>query len=235
MDSPMRTAGRELTGVAAVAGGVWLAVAAGPVHGTAVAGALCILLAIPDSDLAEVALWIAAGCGVAGVAGWAIATLFLVEVPPTAGLGAGIAVGGGLGAAVRLLVFEKGDSQAETMTVEMADGDAPEPEPADLFEASPDPLLYYHGTGDGALVRAVNPAFEERFGVTEAGVDGVALADAVRVSDPDSVTAAATGGEQFDAVLRCETGEGIQEMRVRVVPVGKKWGYVVYTELAAGS
>ena len=66
--------------------------------------------------MAELVGWIGAGAAVFGLVGLAIATAFVSEVPPAAGLGAGIAVGGGFGAVVRLLGFERVESTEDVTT-----------------------------------------------------------------------------------------------------------------------
>lgn len=195
------------------------------------AAAAFVLFAIPGNDLLDVGLWIAAGCGVLGVAGWVVVTLFFSTVPPAAGLGAGIAVGGGVGAVVRLLAFGEDGSQSETVTVDMDDSETPGPRPADLFEANPDPLLYYDTSDGEPVVRAGNPAFEGTFGGTDDALDGATLPAALNVVDGDDIVRAATAGEPFDAVCRCETAGGMDDLRIRVVPVGGGTrGYVVCTE-----
>ncbi|MEF8815139.1 MAG: hypothetical protein V5A55_15225 [Halovenus sp.] len=209
---------------------VGLGVAADVSLGTAGTAAVLVVFAIPEGDLLEVGLWLAAGCGVLGITGWVVATLFFSNIPAAAGLGAGIAVGGGLGAVMRLLVFGQEESQAETVTVDMDDGKTPGPRPADLFEASPDPLLYYT-SGEGPVVRAGNRAFEETFDVGDNALDGTSLPEALMTADSDDIVRAATAGETFDAVRRCETVGGERDLRIRVVPVGDgTHGYVMYTE-----
>ncbi len=211
---------------------VGLGVAADGSLGTAGTAAVLAVLAMPESDVLDIGLWLAAGCGVLGVAGWVVVTLFFSNVPAAAGLGAGIAVGGGLGAVMRLLVFGEEGSQAETVTVDMDDRRAPSPKPADLFEASPDPLLYYDASGEVPVVRAGNPAFEETFDVGADALDGASLPEVLMTADSDDIVGAAAAGEALDAVRRCETGSGERDLRVRTVPAGDStYGYVIHTEL----
>lgn len=184
-------------------------------------------------QMAELVGWIAAGAAVFGLGGLAIATAFVSEVPPVAGLGAGIAIGGGFGAVVRLLAFERVE-ETEDLTIEpdRSVTDVPAPEPADLFEASPDPMLYYADDGDGPVVRAANPAFAETFDVPVDDAIGTELAEMLATSDPQAVVDAAAAGTSFDDTRSCATSEDERPFRIRVVPVdvtsGTR-GYVVYT------
>lgn len=192
--------------------------------------AMAVLLVSPSSERSQLSLvlWIAGGSVTLGVAGWLGMTI--TGGPVMGGVAAGLAVGGGLGAVVRLFAFSSPGSQAETLTVEMDDAGTPT-EPADLFVANPDPVLYYDG-GDTPTVRAVNPAFEEAFGISEATVENEALSDALMTSETAAITAAARDGTQLDDVVDCERPAGDQPYRVRVVPVGdpsQSSGYVLYT------
>jgi len=114
--------------------------------------------------------------------------------------------------------------------VDMDETEAPGPRPADLFEASPDPLLYYDTAGGAPVVRAGNPAFEATFGVADDTLDGTALPAALGAADGDDITSAATAGKELDAVRRCETADSAHDLRIRVVPVGDGTrGYVMCT------
>ena len=121
--------------------------------------------------------------------------------------------------------------QPESMTVRMEQGN-PGPQPADLFEAHPDPLLYYANEGEGPVVRAANDAFVEAFGVPAGAVEDAALRDTLMIAAPtEEVVDAAARGGTFDEVLACE-GEGVAQFRVRVVAVSDEVGargYVVYS------
>lgn len=211
---------------------VGLGVAADGFFGTAGTAAVLAVLAMPESDILDIGLWLAAGCGVLGVVGWVVVTFFFPSIPAAAGLGAGIAVGGGLGAVMRLLVFGEEESQAETVTVDMDEQRAPGPKPADLFEASPDPLLYYDASGEVPVVRAGNPAFEATFDVGDDALGGASLPEVLMTADSDDIVRAAAAGEALDAVRRCETGNGERDLRIRTVPAGDSaYGYVIHTEL----
>jgi PAS domain-containing protein len=179
---------------------------------------------------------IAAGAIGLGLILWLVATgTTLLPVSALIAAGVGLAVGGGLGSVVWL--FAVGDEEVDTggsVTVDM-DGQGaagPAPEPVDLFEASPDPILFYAETPEGPVVRAVNPAFVSAFGVTSDALDGVPLREGLLVTEgAEDVVAAARAGETFDEVLACEGENGTQSLRVRLAATGRDRtdGYVLYT------
>jgi PAS domain-containing protein len=201
---------------------------------------LALLLAGPtgrDGVLGHVG-WIAAGAVTLGAIGFVTGTMVEGFLTPVLAAGMGIAVGGGLGAVVRLLaVGETEATTPETMTVTNEEAQTttsrPEPRPADLFEHAPDPVLYYGDSGDGPVVRAVNPAFEAAFGVSANAVTDAALGDAAMVTERAAdLDAAARDGGGFDAVVDCETPDGTATMRIRVAADASGEttdGYVLYT------
>jgi hypothetical protein len=178
---------------------------------------------------------IASGAVVTGaVVGLVAAVTELVPFSPLVAAGIGIAVGGGLGSVVWLVSLDDEEPDTgETVTVDMDEGDAvPTPEPVDLFEASPDPILFYTETPDGPVVRAVNPAFTDAFGVTSEALDGTPLRDGLFVADDaEAVLEAARASDVFDEVVACETEAGDSEMRLRIAATGRSRtdGYVLYT------
>ena len=186
--------------------------------------------------------WIAGGAAVLGAIFWGIGTVASLAVSPELLLAAGIAVGGGLGGVVRLLSGEDAPENPDE-TVTFTRGAAsetrstPDPRPADLFEESPDPILYFDDSGEGPVVRAVNPAFESVFGVTSAAVEEAALGDAHMVSDRgDAIVRAAGTGAEFRATLDCETADGEVPCSVRLATVRDDVGvrgYVIYTPVTA--
>jgi PAS domain-containing protein len=222
---------RSLGLLAAAALAVTAAGAGGPAAGAAV-----LFVAAPGGDgLRAFLVWIVAGAAAFGVLGWAAATLLLPGLSATLLLGAGLAVGGGVGAGARFLATgerEPGEP-GESVTVDMAEEERPDPQPADLFEASPDPILYYDATGDGPVVRAVNPAFEATFGVSVDSVTEAGLADALMATEgADRIVAGAADGEPVDETVACETADGTARFRVRVAAVDTARGtrgYVLYT------
>lgn len=229
--SPGRRAALAATALSAVAllGG-WT------VDGHAVAGLGLLLFGTSgDRSLRGLVVAIAVGAVVVGAIAWLASGILGGPLSTGVAAGLGIAVGGGLGSVIWLLaVGEEEPERPEEVTVDMGeDEDLPEPEPADLFEASPDPILYYGGPEP--QVRAVNPAFVETFDVEATAVEGVPLADALQVgSGSAALVDAATAGRAADETLPCETGDGTVELRVRVIPVGsgdRPAGYVVYGPL----
>lgn len=185
--------------------------------------------------------WIVGGSAVLGGAFWGLGQVVSLGVPPELLLAAGVAVGGGLGGVVRLLGGEE-DSEVPDETVTFTRGSSsesggtPDPRPADLFETSPDPLLYFDNSGDGPVVRAVNPAFESVFGVTSTAVEDAALGDANMVTDrSDAIVRAASTGADFRATVDCETADGEDTCAVRLATVTDDVGvrgYVIYTPIS---
>jgi len=184
-------------------------------------------------NMLELLLWIGGGACVLGAIGWASGAV--AGVAPVVGLATGITIGGGLGGVVRLMVVEDTTDTSETVTIDDTDkSPSPSPEPADLFEANPDPILYYDDSGDGPVVLAVNPAFEEKFGVPETGVMNAGLADALMTPDPSAVVEAAKTGEPLDIIRTCETADGETEKRIRIVSVDSErgsHGYILYSDV----
>lgn len=186
-------------------------------------GSLAAIAVPATGGVVSVAVWIAAGAGVFAALGWAVATV--AGFPPRLPVGIGIALGGGIGAGTRYIAAAEEAEEGESVTVEMDRADDPEPEPADLFEASPDPILYYDAAEAGPVVRAVNPAFEGTFGVDTAALAGTPLAEGLMADG--EVAAAVAAGESADAVA-CNTDAGEKRFDLRVAPVGETRGYVVY-------
>lgn len=208
----------------------------------AVAGPVLLVGLAGGHNLSSLLGWIGGGAVAVGALLWGVGTLFSVPFPPELLAGFGIAIGGGLGGVIRLLaVGEQEPETDETVTFERGGaGDAdstPEPRPADLFEESPDPILYFDDSGDGPVVRAVNPAFESVFGVTVEAVEGAALADASMAADRvDDLVAAASAGEAFGETVTCETAAEDGRFRLTVAArtddAGTR-GYVCYTPIEA--
>jgi PAS domain-containing protein len=188
-------------------------------------------------DFLVLVVTILAGTVVGGVLGWGVAQ---VTAPTAVGLATifGAAIGGGFAAVIRLFVFADATPQeTESVTIgSESSNDAetvPDPEPIDLFEGTPDPILYFDDAGDGPVVRAANPAYAETFGVAAESVERAALGDALMVTARgDAIVAAAGAGERFDERVACETGTQTRPFRVRTVTIesiaGTR-GYVLYT------
>lgn len=183
------------------------------------------------ASVGSVLVWMLAGAVICGGIGWLVATG--VDEPPIVGLASGFAAGGGLGAVVRLLVYPTAQNRPETVTVEM-DEQARGAEPADLFEAHPDPVCYYSGE-EIPTVRAANPAYAETFGVSLSTIENADLDGALMTAETDPFVAAVESGEQFEATVACETPDDDATYLVRVVPTAgesRTDGYVIYTPLA---
>lgn len=198
----------------------------------AAAVALPVIMVTPmDRGLFGILLWIVAGAVVLGAVGWAIVTVLAPHLPPVVGLGIGIALGGGFGAVVRLLALEDPVDTTETVSVDAAsDESVSGPEPADLFEAHPDPILYYDTADDNPVVRAANPAFVDSFDVSASMVEGTPLGDALMFRDTDALVTAIRENERYDAVHTCDTVEGEVSFRVRTATTADATaGYVLYT------
>ena len=221
----------------AAAGLVGVSTAAGADTGLVLAAP--ILLVGPDDGfgLRNQLLWILASALVGGGLGYGIATL-AAPAATTIALGFGIAVGGGLGAVVRLFVVEDADAvepDEVTVSSSSAEPSVPDPQPVDLFDEHPDPVLYFDDSGGGPVVRAANRAFEDTFGVGSEAVENAALADALMATErTEDIVAAAGDAESVDAVVDCETAGDERPFRVRTVAVARgngTRGYVLYTPL----
>jgi PAS domain-containing protein len=212
-------------------------VAGSPDTASVAAGPLLVVGVVGRGDLGRLVVWIAGGAVLGGLLLWGLGEVGPLDVAPDLLAGSGIAVGGGLGGVLRLLaVGDRSPDGAETVTFDRSgeeDGAAPEPRPADLFEASPDPIVFFDDSGDGPVVRAVNPAYESVFGVRTAAVDDAALADALKVTDDaDAIVAAARDGDGYRDWLECETVDGRAEFAIRLATVSDDRGtrgYVLYT------
>lgn len=201
--------------------------------------AVGLVLAAPagigNRKLVPLALWLLGGALVGGLIGWGITTA-TAPTATTLGVGLGLAVGGGFGAVVKLISSGE-EATPETETVDLGTDEeaaTATPQPLDLFDEHPDPLVYFDDTGEGPVVRAVNDAFGDTFGVDPTTVEGAPLGGALMVTErADEVVAAARAGDQFDAVLECETGTDTVRRRVRVVATSDRAGgrgYVLYSE-----
>ena len=233
------------TTVRTVAVAVLFATATLALGAPGIAVATPVLLASPNDRRRDFLLllgWILVGAVAGGAIGWGLAQ----AVAPTAGTISvvfGAAIGGGFAAVIRLFVFGNSSRQEpESVTVDTGEADddrVPDPEPIDLFEGSPDPILYFDDAGDGPVVRAANPAYEAVFGVNATAVENAALGDALMVTDrTEHVVDAAAAGEQFDDVIACETGQETVRFRVRTTTtdgLAGTRGYVLYTPVEPGS
>lgn len=229
MRGMIQTMTHRLVGAAVAAIAVFLL---SPDGGTALA--VPLLLALPvGGGLLAVGLWIVAGAVAFGALGWGVVAVLAPAFPPVLGFGIGAALGGGFGAVVRLLVLEDPTDTTETVSLDTGSDDTvPPPEPADLFETHPDPLVYYDATGDGPIARTANSAFADTFGVPATAIESAALADALMFHETDAVVAAAADGDAYDDVHTCDIDGSEVRFRVRVAATTDQSGtrgYVLYT------
>jgi signal transduction histidine kinase len=101
----------------------------------------------------------------------------------------------------------------------------------DFLAVHPDPVIQYGHTDDGMVVRRVNSAFEETFGVDASADAPVSLPETlVSTDDVDAVAAAIESGEAIDRTVECPATDGDVSVRLRHVPADDG-GYLVYTDV----
>ncbi|MBV0924961.1 PAS domain-containing protein [Halomicroarcula limicola] len=148
-------------------------------------------------------------------------------------LGLGVALGGGLGGVAHLLQSADDlETADETMTVDVSPSVSDEPEPADLFDGHPDPVLYYAATGHGLVVRAANPAFGDRFDVPPDRLAGTPLSEVLPVAAIETLDAETVLAGGVDTVVTAETPSGPVSFRLRTVDSASS-GYLVFTPVDA--
>lgn len=180
--------------------------------------------------------WILAGSLLTAALAWVAIEIGGVAAPRQVALGLGAAVGGGLGAVGYLVAAgeESAEAGVEEVAVDMDDGGADAPATGDdLFAAHPDPTLYF-ATENGSLVaRAVNPAFEERFGASATTLSGTPLSEALMTDDDAALVERLERGEAFDERVACETVDGRATGRLRAVLLDGEGtdGYLLYSDL----
>jgi hypothetical protein len=175
--------------------------------------------------------WI--GAGALLVAAGALAVEATLTLPFSRALlvGLGIALGGGIGAVGYLLSaddIEETEPDRETMTVEMDEEAIPAPEPVDLFDGHPDPILYYADGGYGPVVRAANESFGATFDVPPGRIAGTPLEETLMTTDSDAVDTESITDPAFETTVECKTGSGVGRFRLRSVDAGGD-GYLLYT------
>lgn len=234
--------GRRVPAVFALAIGLSVAVAVSADLGGAGAApaSLAVALAVTggSTDLRRLAGAIATGAVALATVGWLGAAAVLPDVSSPLAAGLGVAVGGGLGAVVWLLAAgDDADRGPGTVDVDMGADADPAPQPADLFAASPDPIVFFVDRGDGPVVRALNPAFEESFGTDAAALEDAPLAEALPAGADAEAVLAGGDGAAHDAVYDCETVDGTRPMRLRVAVTGEgaSAGYLLYSAVAEGA
>lgn len=191
-----------------------------------------------DRTTTRILAWIAVGAAAGGALAWLVAGAVDLPIGTDAVLGLGVALGGGFGTVGRLLTAEDVEPEPETVTVDADDvetgTDAAEtalPTGDDLFETHPDPVLYFTETEGGVVVRAVNPAFEETFGISTATAGDTPLSDALMTADRRAELADRAAREPTDRTVTCETVDGDARFRLRSVHLAGDHvhGYLLFT------
>ncbi|WP_226010720.1 hypothetical protein [Halomicrobium salinisoli] len=166
-----------------------------------------------------------AGAVIGGGLGLALAEFAAVGSAVAAGLG--VALGGGVGAVSQYALAGTDEASDEHVTVDMEETER-SPQPADLFDGHPDPILYVVDEGHGPVVRAANAAYADAFGVGSEGVTGAPLDEALFASDADDLVAEIADGAAIDRRVACETPDGDREFRLRWSGAGDD-GYLLFT------
>ncbi len=181
----------------------------------------------PTGSLLTVVGWIAVGAVSLAAVLAVLDTVVVLPFSREVAVGLGLALGGGIGGVARL--FRPGapaESPDRTITVDAPE--TPKPEPSDLFDGHPDPVLYYVAEGHGPVVRAVNEAFGETFDVPTARIEGTPLSEALLVTGDETVGADTVMAGGLDRIVDCETTAGAERFRLRTV-AGGETGYLLYT------
>jgi hypothetical protein len=179
--------------------------------------------------LAAVVGWI--GVGSISLAAVALVVEMTVAIPisRTVAVGLGLALGGGLGAVLSLVRSDETTRQSnEPVTVASEDSSPPEPQPADLFDGHPDPVVYFADEGNGPVVRAANAAFGTAFDVPTEQLAGSPLSEALLVAGIEDVDTASATATDLDAVVDCETSTETSDVRLRTAGSPNS-GYLLFT------
>jgi len=106
---------------------------------------------------------------------------------------------------------------------------------AALFRNSGDCILEAEFDDGDAIVRRVNPAFEDVFGYAEADIVGCDVDDIIvsedRYEGARSLTNRVRNGEVVQAEVRRQTSDGLKDFLLRSVPVDDDTLYAVYTDI----
>jgi hypothetical protein len=179
-------------------------------------------------DLLTVVGWIAIGAVSLATVLAVLDTVLVLPFSRDVAIGLGLALGGGIGGVARLFrASETTDAPDQTMTVDV-DSEVTTPEPADLFDGHPDPVLYYAAEGHGPVVRAANDAFGETFDVPVERIEGTPLSEALLVTGDETVDDDAVTAGGLDRLVDCETTAGTGRFRLRTIVNGET-GYLLYT------
>jgi hypothetical protein len=186
-------------------------------------------------SLAAVIGWIGAGAVVLATVALVVQSVFTLGLSEQVTVGLGLAIGGGLGGVSYLLVTDSpGETADETMTVSTETEQASEPQPIDLFDGHPDPVLYFVGEGHGPVVRAANEAFGTTFDVPSDRLDGTALSEALLVAGIDEVDAETVSATDLDVVALSTAHDEPRRFRLRTAGVPSA-GYLLLTPLGTAA
>lgn len=182
------------------------------------------------SGLLAVVGWIAVGALLLAALMLALERAVGLPLSEEVALGLGLALGGGLGGLANLLQDgTETRTSDETVTVAAeTQASSPEPQPADLFDGHPDPVLYYADDEHGPMVLAANDAFGDRFDVPADRLAGTPLSEALLVTGDQTVGADAVTAGGLDEVVLCDTSDGGGQFRLRTVQRDDS-GYLLYT------
>jgi len=108
-----------------------------------------------------------------------------------------------------------------------------------LFENSTDSIVEVEFVDQDPIVRGVNQAFEQTFGIEEVQLKGKPLDNFVvpsnRREDSREIIDRAIDGERFETEIVRETTDGERTFRLRAIPLEKSGiqsdGYAVYTDI----
>lgn len=180
-------------------------------------------------SLLTVVGWIAIGAVSLAAALFALDSVVALPFSRAVAIGLGLALGGGIGGVARLFRADEAvDTADQTMTVDVDNSAPTNPEPADLFDGHPDPVLYYAAEGHGPVVRAANGAFGETFDIPANRIEGTPLSEALLVTGEETVGADAVTAGGLDRLVDCETTTGTERFRLRTIGNGRT-GYLLYT------
>lgn len=186
-------------------------------------------------SLAAVVGWIGVGAVVFAAVASVVQSVLSLGLSAQVSVGLGLALGGGLGGVSYLLVTDSpGDTAGGTVTVSADVEQSPEPQPADLFDGHPDPVLYFVDQGHGPVVRAANEAFGTAFDVPTDRLNGTALSEALLVAGIDEVDAETVGTTDLDVVALSTTPDEPRQFRVRTAGAPPT-GYLLLTPLGTAA
>ncbi|WP_229727264.1 hypothetical protein [Haloarcula argentinensis] len=182
-------------------------------------------------SLAAVVGWIGAGAVVFATVALVVQSVFSLAFSEQVTIGLGLALGGGLGGVSYLLVTDSpGETTDETMTVSADAEQTPEPQPVDLFDGHPDPVLYFADEGHGPVVRAANEAFGTTFDVPSDRLNGTALSEALLVAGIDEVDAETVSTTDLDVVALSTALDEPRQFRLQTAGAPSA-GYLLLTPL----